>query len=144
MLILAFEIPGDPVAKGRPKMTTFNGHARAYTPAKTRSYESLVKLACAQAMGTSAPFDEPLAIEILVRLSVPESWSRKRRGEALAGRVLPTKRPDLDNFVKAILDGMGSVAFVDDARAVDLVVKKRYAETPGVLVRLSRVEGVCA
>ena len=34
-LLLACEVPGEPVAKGRPRLTTQGGHPRAYTPART-------------------------------------------------------------------------------------------------------------
>lgn len=141
---IEFTIPGFAVPKGRPKLSTVNGMAMAYTPAKTRNYESLVRLACEKAMGATPPLNAPLSMEVMVRIGVPESWSQKRRRAAIDGEVLPTKRPDLDNYIKAILDGMNGVAFMDDARVVDLVVRKRYSETPGVSVALSLLEGACA
>ncbi len=143
-MLLSVTIPGDPVAKGRPKLTTISGMARAYTPAKTRNYESLVRLAVEQAMTGRSPFDCPLDCEISVFLGVPASWSKKRSAAALLGCVLPTKRPDLDNFTKAILDGMNSVAFTDDARIVDLRVRKRYSMSPRVTVNLSEISGELA
>lgn len=36
---IKFEVLGVPVGKGRPKFSTVNGHAVAYTPAKTANYE---------------------------------------------------------------------------------------------------------
>lgn len=143
-MILEFTIPGDPVAKGRPKLTTINGSARTYTPAKTRSYESLVRLAAEQAMGGRAPLDGPLLVAVAVHLAVPESWSQKKKRLALSGEVLPTKKPDLDNFIKAVLDGMNSVAFIDDSRIVDLVCRKRYSETPRIHVEITVLDGLPA
>lgn len=142
--MIEFTIPGSPVPKGRPKLTTIGGMARAYTPAKTRNYESLVRLAAEQAMSGAAPLDGALCVELVVHLPVPESWSQKKRQAALSGAVVPSKKPDLDNVVKAVLDGMNSVAFVDDARIVDLVARKRYSETPKVAVFLSEAAGTAA
>ena len=48
-------IPGEPVGKGRPKFSTFNGHAVAYTPKKTVSYENLVKLSYQQQCTNEIP-----------------------------------------------------------------------------------------
>ena len=142
--MLEFTIPGSPVAKGRPKLTTINGMARAYTPSKTRNYEALVRLASEQAMAGRPLFDCPLGLTVSVFIEPPASWSKKRRVAALAGEVLPTKRPDVDNYIKAILDGMNSVVFADDARIVDLVVKKRFSESPSVVVAIVAVPGDAA
>jgi Holliday junction resolvase RusA-like endonuclease len=142
--MLTFTIPGAPVAKGRAKLSTVNGHARAYTPTKTRNYESLVALAAEQAMRGRAPFDGPLALQVTILLGVPESWSKKKRAACLAYEVLPTKKPDIDNVTKSVLDGMNAVAFVDDSRIVDLVVKKRYSDSPRVVVELEQLAGLSA
>lgn len=37
--MILFKIPGEPVAKGRPRVTKFGVH----TPEKTKNYETLVK-----------------------------------------------------------------------------------------------------
>ena len=48
--MLTFEIPGDPVAKARPRASMVAGRARLYTPAKTEKYEARVALFAQQAM----------------------------------------------------------------------------------------------
>ena len=43
--------------------------------------------------------------------------------------VWPIRRPDLDNLVKAILDGLDKADVIDDDNAItDLSVMKRYAD----------------
>jgi Holliday junction resolvase RusA-like endonuclease len=37
-------------------------------------------------------------------------------------------RPDIDNIVKAILDGLNGVVFADDASVAQLVSSKEYGE----------------
>lgn len=143
-MLLAFTIPGNPVAKGRPKLTTIAGMARAYTPQKTRNYETLVRLACQQAMAGRAPFDEPLRMQVSIFLAIPESWSKKKAALAADGYVKPTKKPDASNILKAVEDGMNSVAYTDDSRIVDLVVTKRYSDQPRVEVAVFHAGGVLA
>ena len=44
--VIKFSVPGAPVGKGRPKISSRGGKfARMYTPEKTASYENLVALA---------------------------------------------------------------------------------------------------
>lgn len=133
---LAFTIPGDPRGKGRPRATTIGGHARMFTDSKTASYENLVKLAASQALAGRSPFDCPLTVIVTVRMVPAASSSAKKRAAMLSGEMAPTKLPDLDNVVKAVLDGCNKVAFRDDALVVSLIARKQYAATPGVDVEI--------
>ena len=133
---LAFTIPGDPRGKGRPRATIIGGHARMFTDTKTASYENLVKLAASRALGGREPLDEPLTITVMVRMVPASSHSAKKRAAMLSGEIMPTKLPDIDNVVKAVLDGCNKVAFRDDALIVRLVSEKNYASVPGVDVSI--------
>jgi Holliday junction resolvase RusA-like endonuclease len=55
---------------------------------------------------------------------------------ALGGEVLPTAKPDADNVVKAIFDGLNGVLWRDDVQVVDLRVRKRYSAAPAVRVEV--------
>lgn len=137
---ISFVIPGTPVAKGRPKFSTAGGFARAYTPAKTANYEGMVSMLASQAMreaGIDKPLDGPVSVAVHVFVGVPASYSKKRRTDALNGMIAPTKRPDLDNIAKAILDGINGVAVVDDSQIVGIIAGKAFSETPRVDVTVS-------
>ncbi|RRA01892.1 RusA family crossover junction endodeoxyribonuclease [Burkholderia cepacia] len=129
-----FVVPGTPVAKGRPKFARRGAHVTTYTPEKTERYENLVKMAARVAMRSAAPYAGPIRLIVHIGLPIPASWSIKRQGEAAAGAIGATKKPDADNVVKALKDGMNGVVYVDDGQVVDLWVSKRYARTPGVRV----------
>ena len=121
-------VPGEPVAKGRPRMTR-TGHA--YTPAKTRSYESKMALFGHQAMAGKTPLDSPLHVDLVVVLPIPASWSERKKKEARAFRLLPAGRKDLDNFVKT-LDGLNGIVWNDDGQICALSARKVYGEIPGL------------
>lgn len=135
---LAFTIPGDPRGKGRPRATVFKGkdgvpaRARLYPDSKTVSYENLVKIAAHAALAGRDPLDEALRIRVSVRMVPAASHSAKKRAAMLSGEIMPTKLPDIDNVVKAVLDGCNKVAFRDDALIVSLIASKSYSATPGV------------
>jgi Holliday junction resolvase RusA-like endonuclease len=44
----------------------------------------------------------------------------------------PTKRPDIDNSVKAVLDSMNGIVYKDDIQVVRLSAKKVYSLVPGI------------
>lgn len=132
-------IPGVPVGKGRPKFSTINGHAVAYTPAKTASYENLVKLAFQQSR--EKPFEKGVQLyaEIIAVFPIPQSVSKKKRAEMLDGQILPAKKPDADNIAKAILDALNGLAYYDDAQVCRLAVVKLYGEGPRAEVTIKPV-----
>lgn len=114
---------------------TRTGHV--YTPKATVAYEKPIKWLAHEAMQGREAVSEALRAEIYVTLSPPASWSGKRRREALEGLRHPTGRPDLDNYVKSVLDGCAAVVFTDDKVVVELFASKRYAVKEGVLVRFA-------
>jgi Holliday junction resolvase RusA-like endonuclease len=138
--VIRFTVPGQPVGKGRPRVGKIGGHARLFTPQKTASYEGLIAHTAQAAMAGRALFEGPVGVNLFLDCQVPASWSQKKQRQALAGEVLPTSKPDADNVVKAVFDGMNGVVWRDDVQAVDLRVRKRYAATPGVRVEVWSLE----
>lgn len=135
MSIIAFTIPGQPVAKGRPRACIRGGKVATYTPDNTARYENLVKLAAQEAMKGLPPIGGAVALEVKVFLAVPASWPKKKQAEAVAGTVRPNGRPDADNLLKSVADGMNGVVFADDAQVTSCLVQKRYDTAPRVEVR---------
>lgn len=131
-MTVSFTIPGEPVAKGRPRMTR-SGHA--YTPSKTRLYEEHVRVAWKQKREAKDCYNYSLRVFIAAYFSIPKSVSKKKR---LAMDGTPhTKRPDADNVAKAVLDALNGVAFADDSAIHDLQIVKRYTmDEPRVEVAL--------
>ncbi|THG87089.1 RusA family crossover junction endodeoxyribonuclease [Pseudomonas sp. A-1] len=133
---IVFTVPGEPQGKGRPRIGRVGQHARMFTPAKTVAYEGLVALAAQEAMQGRDMITGPVLIELHILHGVPQSMSKKRKAMALAGELLPMKKPDTDNVLKAICDGCNGVVWKDDVQATDGVFRRRYSETPGVRVRI--------
>lgn len=138
---VSFIVPGEAVGKGRPRVSTIGGHARMFTPTKTANYETLIALAAQQAMQGRELIAGPVLMEMKIFVSVAASWSKKKTAEALQGLVMPTKKPDADNVLKAICDGINGIVFKDDVQVVNVSLSKRFSETPGVSVRVVPLEG---
>ena len=123
---IIFTIPGEPVAKGRARSFIRAGHVAHYTPDKTARYENLVKLAAQQAMGDTVPAEGACKLIVRAFFSIPKSWSLKKQRAAALGEIGHTKRPDLDNVLKAIKDGANGVAWKDDSQVVSVLASKCY------------------
>ncbi len=139
--MIQFTVYGTPVGKGRPKFSTFNGYATAYTPAKTVNYENLVRLSVQQQQRGLKPFDKdvPLQADIIAYFPIPKSTSMKRKKMMLEGKIRPTKKVDIDNCMKIIFDALNKIAYYDDAQIVSTRCEKYYSDNPRVIVRISEV-----
>ena len=138
MTVVTFTVPGVPQGKGRARIVKIRGSSRMATPQKTVDYEGLIAYAALQAMAGEPLIEDAAACNIFIYMPVPASWSDKKRRLALEGELLPTTKPDIDNVVKAVLDGCNGIVWWDDVQVVDLRVRKRYSGTPCVWVEVWR------
>lgn len=127
-------IPGEPCAKGRPHFVKKTGVA--ITPQKTRTREGVIASLAMDAMRGRTPLDGPLCVSVLAVMAVPASWSGVKKRAALAGQILPAKRPDLDNLLKLVTDGLNEIVYTDDALIVELRARKVYGEAPKTIVEV--------
>lgn len=131
-MVINFVIHGKPFAKQRPKFTKA-GHA--YTPDSTVIYENLVRTCFSQKYPEHVPLTCPVRMTIRACYPVAESWSRKKKTQALAGELRPAK-PDWDNVGKIVSDALNQIAYTDDALVYDCEVIKEYDTVPRVEVRI--------
>jgi Holliday junction resolvase RusA-like endonuclease len=129
-----FTIPGEPVGKQRPK-ASFQ-QRRIYTPEKTINYETFVKHCY---YGNHHFVDGCVAVQMKIYMPIPSSTSKKKQQQMLDGTIRPTKKPDIDNIVKSILDGLNGVAYTDDKQVVVITAEKFYGTTPCVNVVVSNL-----
>lgn len=141
---IQFVIPGAPVGKGRARAFRTEVGIRMHTPHKTARYENLVALSAQQAMVGKELISDAVKMEVLLIIAVPASWSKKKREQAIAGEIRPTTKPDCDNVLKAIADACNGIVYADDKQITDVLVRKRYGDTPRAVVSVWAVKGAGA
>lgn len=139
-------IPGDPRPKGRPKFRVRSkkgpGFVQTYTDQKTQKYEAHVKACGLAVMAGRRPLEGALSARVTAYFTPPSSATKEMRAAMIDGGLRPITTADVDNIVKAVLDGLNGVAFTDDRRIVGLVAEKRYAETARVEVEIWKTKGI--
>lgn len=136
-----FTVPGQPKGKARARtVRRGGGKSFSYTPEGTILYENLIKTCYLQDAGHVLFNDgQPLAVDIIAFYEVPKSYSKKKKREMLDGQLYPTKKPDIDNIAKCVLDALNKLAYRDDTQVVKLHMEKHYAEIPRVEVEIREV-----
>ena len=114
-------IPIRPKPKGRPRF--YKGHA--VTPQETRDYETAI------GMEASLLVDEPLKGAIFIDIT----FSFKVR----SGSGWHTKKPDLDNLVKSVLDGLNGILWEDDKQVAEIRARKFYGSDDYVKILIQEM-----
>ena len=125
LIKVEIEVTGQPQGKGRPRFTR---QGRAYTPEKTREYETRIHSAAWQKMHELKldPTSKFCHVEIVAFMEIPKSWSKVKKLEAEYGAILPTTKPDIDNIIKSALDGCEGVVYYSDNQVTSINAKKVY------------------
>lgn len=124
----SFTIPGDP--QGWQRTRTANG--QHFTAPETRAYQNTIRWLAKSAKVQLITGPVSLVVEAFYR--IPESAPKKRKAAMLAGEEYPTKKPDIDNVVKNVMDALNVMAWTDDAQVVSLNVTKVWSDNPRVEV----------
>ena len=77
-------------------------------------YENLIKCCYRQEAGNMIFNDgQPLKVTIIAYYPIVKSTSKKKKQQMLEDLMFPTKKPDIDNIAKSILDALNKLATSD-------------------------------
>ena len=133
-MIYEFEVPGKVIGKGRPRLNLYTGVV--YTPTKTKDYESLVEQYFLLKYPRFKILEGRIKVSIIAYFSIPKATKKSDINEMLDNNISPTKKPDIDNIVKAVLDSMNKFAFKDDNQITKLEVEKKYALEDKIYIKI--------
>jgi Holliday junction resolvase RusA-like endonuclease len=131
-----FTLVGYTVPKPRPRVLR-NGHA--YTPASAREAEHRLREAYRERYSLLAPMEGPLRLDVEVVRARPKGHFGAR-GLRPSAPIYPAARPDLDNYLKTVLDALNGVAWRDDGQVVEVAARKLYGDAEGWCVRIATVQ----
>ena len=126
-MIYEFEVIGDIKGKARPRVNTYT--CQVYTPNSTKDYENLIKQYFQIKYPKYIPFENRVCVKIKAFFKIPKTTTKKDRELISEGKISPTKKPDIDNIVKIILDALNKMAFKDDNQITKIEVEKVYGES---------------
>lgn len=133
-MVYEFEVIGDIKGKARPRVNTYT--CKAYTPTNTKDYEELIKQYFKIKYPKYIPLENRVSVKIVAYFKIPKNTSKKNAENMLKGSISPTKKPDIDNIVKIILDALNKMAFKDDNQITKLEIEKIYGEEEKILVKI--------
>ena len=128
----AFSVDMKPTGKGRPRFTRAGV---TYTPTATAKAEKAVAWAAKASLQGKAPTADNVGVYVEFDFEPPKSVSKTRKA-ALIGKP-HTKKPDIDNCLKLVMDALNGVVWQDDKQVVSVQAIKKYESRNRVSVTVS-------
>jgi crossover junction endodeoxyribonuclease RusA len=139
-VVLHFSVDGTPAPQGSKRHV--GGGVMVEMAKEARPWRDLIAWHAKQAIGEQGwePIYGPVHVELLFRFARPASHYGTGKNQSKLKRSAPDYKfstPDLDKLVRNVLDALVTAGvFRNDGQVAVLVADKRYAERPGLRVRV--------
>jgi len=128
----------EPKPQSRPRFARRGNFTTTYEDKDMRSWRNQCQLLIAnQYMGQSI-LEGVLKARVRFYIKPPQYISKvKRNQQALLDEIIPVgKKPDIDNYEKALYDSMSGIVFQDDGQIALHDVGKFYSLNPRIEVEI--------
>ncbi|HAB9977055.1 TPA_asm: RusA family crossover junction endodeoxyribonuclease [Listeria monocytogenes] len=137
-MTIKFTINIPPHPQERPRFRSLGKFIQTYDPPKSKEYKKKIANV-AKMYAPGAPINSPIQIKLIFFVTMPTSKSKKWKQRALTGQEFPAVRPDIDNYVKAVLDALNGIMFSDDGKIIELIAYKRYSDVARTEVSITEL-----
>lgn len=149
-------IPGNPIADVRPRHKNIGNVTMTYDPL-SKEKERVKKMILFEVNKTlnsdckeivmeasNLAQDCAFSVDLCFHLPIPKSSSNSKKKAMHQGFIKMTKKPDIDNLCKFILDCANGILFPDDRMITTLIARKWYSENPRteILILSNHQQGV--
>lgn len=133
-------IPLPPMPQSRPRFSSRGGFTKAYEEKAMTDYKKSVAF---YAKSRKTEYFEKGPVGIVVRFYIyPPKYlaNGEKRQEALENELIYVdKKPDLDNYFKAVTDAINGICYKDDGQIVTFAGQKLYSYNPRTEIEIFRL-----
>ena len=129
------------MAQSRPRFARRGRGVVAYEKKEMKIWRSECSKLIKEAFESEELIESPLAIDATFYMKTPKYISSKKKfKEKLeTEEIFCSKKPDIDNYLKALLDSMTGIVFKDDGQVVECRARKLYAMKPRIEFEIEEV-----
>lgn len=99
----------------------------------TDNATNIGKMALSQLPVGFVPYDCAIVAKVTFVFPPLKSWNKVTKLLFESGKVIyKTSKPDVDNCLKSIFDGLNGIVFIDDSRVSKVESEKIYGKEPRV------------
>lgn len=131
-----------PVPQGRPRFAIRGKFVQTYDPPKSKKFKTELRQ-LAEIEHAEKPYHaeqyRPIIIELNLYIPMLKSFSKIKRLNATNGTLRPTAKPDIDNYIKGILDSLNGLFWHDDGQIVEIHAGKYYSDNPRIEMEIKEI-----
>ena len=118
-------IPGNPIPQPRHRIS---GNRR-YIPKKhlIHAYKQFIQLQAKKSI--KEPMGSPIILNVTFYIRQPKTCNR----------TYPTVRPDLDNYMKGVMDALNGILYYDDSQIIRIIATKQYSNEPRTVINIHEI-----
>lgn len=123
--MITIQVPGKPVPQPRHRVDSRGIH---YLPKDhpVRGFKARVRVLARSKC--NSPLEGPVAVSVLLSIRKPKSLPKYK--------TWCDKKPDIDNYMKAVLDALNRIAYKDDGQIASIEFRKVYADNEMTLINI--------
>ena len=125
--VIQFTVPGHPVAQARPRIVRHGKYAGMANTPECDNYRAYFRSLASQYRPEKL-IDRACRLVVRVFVLKPKSWAKNR--------VHAETKPDLDNFLKMVMDSLDGIIYDNDSRVVTVIALKELSDRPRVEVEV--------
>jgi len=124
---------------GEPKPWQVWVRKSAPTPGylEFKAYQQTIQAKCLEAWATKPLIETAVEIHLEFVRSYPKNLPKREASRERKVREAICRKPDLDNMVKAAIDGVKGIIIKDDTVVVKLSAEKRFGPEPKTMITVS-------
>ena len=129
--IITHQFDINPVPAARPRVSRWS----TYYPKKYTRFKKEMEALTGELDTT--PCENLVVVSLRFKIKIPQSWSKKKRLER--ENTYCNNNSDIDNYIKAILDSLNGVYFMDDRQVVEVFASKKYSNEPRISFKMMEI-----
>jgi len=100
-----------------------------------KAYQATIQVACKQEWGNKELIETAVEIHLEFVRSYPNNLPKREASRERRLKEALVRKPDLDNIVKAAIDGIKGIILKDDTVVTKLSAEKRFGPEPMTVIK---------
>lgn len=121
-----------PMPSPRPRFRNAGKFIQTYMPTSYTNHKKFI-----QRQMPILLLEGQIKLTVLFEMPMLKSWSNPQKSRML--KAYHSKKPDIDNLLKTVLDAANGHVWKDDGQIVEIHSSKRYAEVPKIKIKLEEL-----
>ena len=99
-------------------------------------WQAMIQVACKQEWGNKPLIETAVEINLVFIRSYPNKLPKREASRERRLKEALVRKPDLDNIVKAAIDGIKGIILKDDTVVTKLSAEKRFGPEPMTMITI--------